>query len=282
MPKQLVFISGREHEMRHFREAAERAIAAAGMKHVYVESKTVLRSVDVARQIEDAVRSAHVFVGLYGYTLNTNAKPEGSDKHYLELEFGWAGEAGLPRLCYAPQGPAAPEHAAFYDPPRKTFDRDMRRFRDEFLKYGIGWLTTPQALHDDLLGELKKLKPNVFLSYSSEDAEFVKSLYGQLKGSGYRPWFNAADIPPAADWKAEMLKGLAETSVIVLVVSPGAMGSKWVRKEWETFVESGKPVLQLIYKKTETPRKLKAIQGIKLEGNDRWYYDLLREIKVWL
>jgi len=68
--------------------------------------------------------------------------------------------------------------------------------------------------------------------------------------------------------------------VVVLVVSPNSMASDWVRVEWERFLASKKPVLQLLYKEAEKPPELKAIQGIKFEeGGDGWYHDLLREIQ---
>jgi hypothetical protein len=278
MAKQLVFISSRILEMQHLREATERAIADAGMRHVFVDPKTVKRGVEVARQIEESVKSAHVFVGLYGYTLDKNPKPKGSDEHYLELEFKWAEEAGITRLCYAPESEAN-ENAVWYYP-NLGFDQDMLKFREEFLEYGVGWLTTPQALYDDLLEQLTALRPRIFISYSSEDLGFVKKLYERLKGSGYRPWFNLTDIAPGEQWHHEMMKGLDETSVVVLVVSPGAMKSEWVRVEWQKFLDLKKPILQLLYQKTEKPPELKAIQGIKLEDNDRWYLDLLREIEA--
>ena len=141
---------------------------------------------EVLRQLEEAVRSAHVFVGLYGFTLPLR---EGMDKHYLELEFQWALEAGLPRLYYAPEQPQL-EFAAFYDPPGMSFDQNMLKFRGEFFKYGITWLTTPEALYEDLLARLKALRPRIFISYSSGDADFVKALVQRLAESGHRPWFN--------------------------------------------------------------------------------------------
>ncbi|HZB46098.1 MAG TPA: toll/interleukin-1 receptor domain-containing protein [Pyrinomonadaceae bacterium] len=280
MAGKLVFISSREREMRHYREAAERAIAEAGMRHVFVEPGTVKRGVGVARQIEEAVRSAHVFVGLYGYTLDDNPKPKGSDKHYLELEFGWAQEAGLPCLCYAPQY-EEDRFDEWYVAPAPVFDADMGAFRREFLDVGVGWLTTPQALHDDLLAQLRALDPRIFISYSSADLEFVRGLYERLRESGYRPWFNAEDIAPGDPWQPEMMAGLDETSVILLVVSPAAMESDWVTLEWQKFFGLKKPILQLLYRETETPPELKAIQGIKYApGGDDWYFDLLREIKA--
>jgi hypothetical protein len=277
MRKQLVFISSRIKEMRQFREAAERAIAEAGMLRVFVEKDTIRLGVKVVRQIEEAVRSAHVFVGLYGYTLDPNPVPKGYDKHYLELEFEWAQEAGLTRLCYEP----AAEYAELYDPPATGFDRDVRKFREDVLEYGVGFLTTPQALYEDLLEQLTALKPRIFISYSSEELDFVNGLVKRLRESGYSPWFNVSNIAPGSEWEPELMKGIEETAVVVLVVSPGAMKSSWVRKEWEGFLASKKPVLQLLYREAETPPELKAIQGIKFkEDDDGWYYDLLREIEA--
>jgi hypothetical protein len=274
----MVFISSRIVEMQRFREKAERAIADAGMRHVFVDPDTVKRDVRVVRQIEEAVKIAHAFVGLYGYTLDTNPVPKGFDRHYLELEFGWAQEAGRKRLCYAPKGEPAGVYADLYVPPAAGFDRDMLKFRDEFLEYGIGFLTTPEALYEDLLGQLRSLKSDVFVSYSSKDFDFAQTLVKSLRESGYSPWFNMTNIEPGDEWEPELLDGLKDASLAVLVVSPDSMQSSWVRKEWETLLAAKKPVLQLLYKEVETPPELKAIQGIKVKDGEGWRLELLREI----
>jgi hypothetical protein len=45
---------------------------------------------------------------------------------------------------------------------------------------------------------------DVFISYSRRDKEFVRSLQAALEKEGREAWVDWEDIPPTADWMAEI------------------------------------------------------------------------------
>lgn len=59
----------------------------------------------------------------------------------------------------------------------------------------------------------------VFLSYSSEDEDFVKGFYKKLKTDGVDCWFDRESISWGANWVVELEKGLDEYEFIVLILS---------------------------------------------------------------
>ena len=71
----------------------------------------------------------------------------------------------------------------------------------------------------------------VFLSYAESDQEVARELASRLKEAGHTVWF--ADNAPGEDWILRVGKALNEAEALVVLLSPKAMKSDWVRKEIE-------------------------------------------------
>ena len=52
----------------------------------------------------------------------------------------------------------------------------------------------------------------VFISYSRRDIDFVRHLFDQLTAHDREPWADWQDIPPTADWLAEIYRGINAVS----------------------------------------------------------------------
>lgn len=183
----------------------------------------------------------------------------------MEMEYEAAKESVLP--CFP-----------FFLPAAGNDDEAMVAFRKLVMENGIEFLTTPKALYKDLLNQLRGLQPKVFISYSSKDQEFVDTLSSSLKKSGYYPWKNTESIPKGEDWHAEMINGLAGTDILILILSPEALESKYVKEEWSSFLNENKKVLPVLLKDCKLPKKLSKIEMIKA-SNDDWYSKLLKAIE---
>ena len=220
-------------------------------------------------QLLEGVRTADAFLGIYGATLNTNWTPDGYDKHSMELEYETAIEAGLP--CF------------FYVPPSEdsVFDDDMARFRRRVMQRAVDFLSTPVALYADLLAKLSSLKPRIFVSYSSKDQVFVDQLFARLKESGHFAWLNTESITKGLHWHEEMKKGLHETDILLLVVSPDSIASKWVKQEWKFFLQTGKKVFPILLRQTKLPVALSKIEMIKVQA-EGWHHRLTRKFQIGL
>ena len=72
----------------------------------------------------------------------------------------------------------------------------------------------------------------VFISHAYEDREIAKRLARQLEDAGLEAWDDSS-IMPGDNWAKEISQALTESQAMVVLVSPAALDSEWVRREIE-------------------------------------------------
>ena len=78
---------------------------------------------------------------------------------------------------------------------------------------------------------MKHLPREVFLSHSHHDHDFVLRLAEALTKHGIPVWYSERNIVGAQQWHDEIGQALARCDWFVLVLSPDAVESKWVKHE---------------------------------------------------
>lgn len=74
--------------------------------------------------------------------------------------------------------------------------------------------------------------PNqIFLSHANQDAAFARELAGDLRRNGFEIWMAPESIEPGEKWVDAIERGLETSGIFVLVITPHAANSKWVRDE---------------------------------------------------
>lgn len=85
------------------------------------------------------------------------------------------------------------------------------------------------------MGSGKRTRPllpvEVFLSHSSKDKRFLKRLAAILRSQDIRVWFSEHGIRGAAQWHDEIGAALARCDWMIVVLSPAAIASRWVKRE---------------------------------------------------
>ena len=71
----------------------------------------------------------------------------------------------------------------------------------------------------------------VFISRAHEDAEFAHRLAADLRTRGWRVWIAPDSILPGEKWVDAIERGLAASGVFVVVLTPAAIRSRWVKTE---------------------------------------------------
>jgi alpha-glucoside transport system substrate-binding protein len=71
----------------------------------------------------------------------------------------------------------------------------------------------------------------VFICHAHEDAEFARQLADDLQAAGYRVWMAPDSIEPGEKWLDAIGRGLEESGVFVLLLTPNAVNSNWVKDE---------------------------------------------------
>ncbi|MEM7573441.1 MAG: toll/interleukin-1 receptor domain-containing protein [Bacteroidota bacterium] len=77
--------------------------------------------------------------------------------------------------------------------------------------------------------EIKKY--DVFLSYKSDDALWVKKLKNDLEAYGIKVWLDQENIRPGDLFLEALEDGINSSRVVLIVVTPKSIDSKWVRRE---------------------------------------------------
>ena len=85
---------------------------------------------------------------------------------------------------------------------------------------------------------------DVFISYSRPDIDFVRHLFDQLTTHDREPWADWQDIPPTADWLAEISRGIEAANTFLFVISPDSVASEICTLEIEHAVKHNKLLLK--------------------------------------
>ncbi|MBI5667201.1 MAG: TIR domain-containing protein [Chloroflexi bacterium] len=89
---------------------------------------------------------------------------------------------------------------------------------------------------------------DVFISYSRRDAEFVRRLHSRLTEAGRNCWVDWEDIPPTAQWLAEIYGAIEAADTFIFVISPDSLASKVCRQEIEHAAQLNKRFVPLLYR----------------------------------
>src|SRR5512139_2725826 len=71
----------------------------------------------------------------------------------------------------------------------------------------------------------------VFISHSSKDSPFARQLVDRLSAAGLPIWIAPDSIEPGEEWVDAIERGLTASTHLVLLISPAAITSRWVKLE---------------------------------------------------
>src|ERR671919_2434502 len=91
----------------------------------------------------------------------------------------------------------------------------------------------------------------IFISYSRRDQEFVTRLASDLDAQVAGVWFDQSSIQLGEKWHDEIMEGIRDCKAFILVLSPDAAESKYVREEVNKALELGKTIFPILYRPTK-------------------------------
>ena len=78
---------------------------------------------------------------------------------------------------------------------------------------------------------MRRRVTEVFISHASKDRRFVTKLLKVFRENGIGYWFSETHIPGAVEWHDEIGRALKRCDWFLLVLSPSAVKSTWVKRE---------------------------------------------------
>jgi WD40 repeat protein len=104
-----------------------------------------------------------------------------------------------------------------------------------------------------------------FVSYSRAQADFAQWLVAAGRARGRTFWLDAADIPPAAEWRDELLQAIRSASAVVCVLTASWLASPECRRELEIARDHGKRLVTVRLQDIaydDIPPELRSLQWI--------------------
>ena len=123
---------------------------------------------------------------------------------------------------------------------------------------------------------------DVFISHSSKDKLTADAICSALEKNGVRCWIAPRDVRPGADYPGEIIRGIEESSLMVLVFSKESNNSSFVYAEVERAFAKGKTIIPYRLSKVEMSDNLELLLAgkhwINAYPNDTVFADLTQAV----
>lgn len=96
----------------------------------------------------------------------------------------------------------------------------------------------------------------VFISYSSRDRDQVLSIADQLESAGVRVWLDRNKIPGGTSWAEEIVRGIKNCKVLILMCSEASMRSRNVKQEIQLAWKYERSYLPLLLEPISFPEQV--------------------------
>ncbi len=110
-----------------------------------------------------------------------------------------------------------------------------------------------------------------FMSYSREDASYQKRVLNELRQRGIKVWVDTENlIPGSPTWEREIERAIRSAAGIIVLLSPEANNSEWVRREISFAEQNQKRIFPVLIHGDEDdsiPLRLSAHQRVDLRRN---------------
>jgi hypothetical protein len=123
----------------------------------------------------------------------------------------------------------------------------------------------------------------IFLSFSRKDEGFARAIARALSELSARVYLDTESIPDAVMWSRDLEEGRGLCDIMLVVVSPEAMASSAVEADWQYALDSGMPVVLLLWRTAEVVPALSPLPYIDFINQpfDRAFKQLHTEITRW-
>jgi hypothetical protein len=112
---------------------------------------------------------------------------------------------------------------------------------------------------------------DVFISYSCRDIAFARVLHQALQQDEIETWIDWQDIPPSADWLAEVYQAIEGADTFVFVVSRHSVSSEICSKEIAHAVGHHKRLVPIVVEDidpTTVPEAVAALDWLFFRASD--------------
>lgn len=118
--------------------------------------------------------------------------------------------------------------------------------------------------------------PQIFISYSRKDIDFVRKLAGDLEKAGYDVWWDLTDLRGGDDWPRVIPAAIEASQYVIVVLSPNSAISDWVEKEYTQALGLRKKIIPILLSPSPVPFALNTINYVNFASGK--YIDNLQSL----
>lgn len=126
--------------------------------------------------------------------------------------------------------------------------------------------------------------PSIFLSYARADGQdAAKRLRSELEQAGFQIWRDIEDMQGGQAWKDQLRQALRTVDVVIVLLTPAAVASKYVEWEWENALTLEKRVIPLLRLPCEVPEELQRLHYHNLSTDQNYVFgfaSLVRDLNL--
>ena len=122
---------------------------------------------------------------------------------------------------------------------------------------------------------------DVFISYSRKDIAFARLLHSALADNDLETWIDWQDIPPSADWLAEVNEAIEQTDTFIFIISPTSVNSEICNMEIAHAAKHNKRLIPIVINDIDAqsvPSQLAALNWIFFKEEDQDYRDAIQDL----
>src|ERR1043165_9016615 len=103
---------------------------------------------------------------------------------------------------------------------------------------------------------------SVFISYCRHESPFVDILLATLEDAGVDVWLDYRSLVPGKSWQEQILQGIHQADIFLLVVSKEALESTNVALEYQQALTERKRIILIIFEAAPLPSSLQSCEWI--------------------
>lgn len=122
---------------------------------------------------------------------------------------------------------------------------------------------------------MKKL----FFSYAHKNSEFANKIKLELERMGFHVWQDVGNLRSGLNWETQIIDAVANTDIMLVLLSKASVKSKYVRQEWLTALTNSIKIIPLLLEKCTIPKDLQKIQYIDFSDTETYSFNLATLIR---